>query len=71
MNFDTLPDTAHITIKVVCTILGVSPSTVWRMVRAGKLGRSGKRLGLSRRMMDRRWRRNADGNATERSEGRR
>ncbi|MFZ2974935.1 MAG: helix-turn-helix domain-containing protein [Ferribacterium limneticum] len=37
MNFDTLPDTAHITIKVVCTILGVSPSTVWRMVRAGKL----------------------------------
>lgn len=36
-NFDTLPDTAHMTVKDVSAMLRVSVATVWRMVAAGTL----------------------------------
>jgi predicted DNA-binding transcriptional regulator AlpA len=36
-SFDVQPDTAHVPVKTVASILGVSPATGWRMVKAGKL----------------------------------
>lgn len=37
LNFDTLPDTAHMTVKDVAAMLRVSVATVWRMVERGAL----------------------------------
>ena len=37
MNFDTLPDTAHMSVKDVAAMLRVSAATVWRMVKAKQL----------------------------------
>ena len=37
MNYDTLPDTARMTVKDVAAMLRVSAATVWRMVNAGTL----------------------------------
>jgi excisionase family DNA binding protein len=42
-NFDVAPNTAHVPIKTVTSILGVSEATVWRMVKAGKL--NAKKIG--------------------------
>ncbi|WP_418648655.1 helix-turn-helix transcriptional regulator [Thauera butanivorans] len=36
-EFDTLPDSAHVDVKVVATLLGRSISSIWRDVRAGGL----------------------------------
>lgn len=36
-NFDTLPDSANVRIKIVAALLGCSVSTAWRMVRQGKI----------------------------------
>ena len=36
-NFDVLPDSAHVPVRTVAAVLGVSESTVWRMVRRGRL----------------------------------
>ena len=43
-NFDQLPDSARVDVKVVATILGVSVATVWRMVERKELAEP-KRLG--------------------------
>jgi len=32
-NFDTLPDSAHVRLPVICALLGCSPATAWRRVR--------------------------------------
>lgn len=42
-TFDVQPDTAHVPVKTVASILGVSQATVWRMVKAGKL--TAKKIG--------------------------
>lgn len=36
-DFDDLPDSAFVSIAVVCTLQGCSPATAWRQVRAGIL----------------------------------
>jgi len=36
-NFDTLPSCGFVRISVVMALLGVSASTVWRLISAGKL----------------------------------
>jgi predicted DNA-binding transcriptional regulator AlpA len=36
-SFDQLPDVALVRLPVVCALLSVSGSTVWRWCRAGKL----------------------------------
>lgn len=36
-NFDVLPDAAHVRLPVVMTLFGVSPATVWRWSRSGRL----------------------------------
>ncbi|NCD26548.1 MAG: DNA-binding protein [Deltaproteobacteria bacterium] len=36
-GFDSLPSSAMIPAKVVAQVLGVSASTVWRMVASGQL----------------------------------
>lgn len=36
-NFDRLPDSAHVQVLVVCTLLACSPATVWRRVRNGEI----------------------------------
>ena len=36
-EFDKFPDSAQVRLPVVTALLGVSPATVWRMVRAKKL----------------------------------
>lgn len=36
-NADKYPDTAFVRLPVVKGLLGVSSSTVWRLVKAGKL----------------------------------
>lgn len=35
--FDDLPDSAFISLPVVCALFGCSPATVWRRVRSGQL----------------------------------
>lgn len=36
-NFDSLPDSALVDVKVTAAVLGRSPSSVWRDARLGKL----------------------------------
>ena len=36
-QFDSLPDSAHVQLRTVAAIVGVSESTVWRMVKRGTL----------------------------------
>lgn len=36
-SFDSLPDSAFISLPVVCTMFGCSPATIWRRVRQGDL----------------------------------
>ena len=36
-NFSNLPDDAFVRLPVVAALYSVSSSTVWRMVRAGKI----------------------------------
>ncbi len=36
-QFDSLPDSAHVQARIVAAVVGVSESTVWRMVKRGKL----------------------------------
>ncbi len=36
-DFDNLPDSAYVSIAVVCALQGCSPATAWRQVRAGLL----------------------------------
>jgi predicted DNA-binding transcriptional regulator AlpA len=36
-GFDQLPDSAHVSIRIVCAIFGCSPATAWRRVRSGHL----------------------------------
>ena len=36
-NFDSLPDSAHVSVKIVATLIGMSPASVWRMTKNGKL----------------------------------
>lgn len=36
-TFDLLPDSALISLPVVCTMFGCSPATIWRRVRQGDL----------------------------------
>jgi hypothetical protein len=36
-DFDALPDSAHVRLPVVTTLFACSPSTIWRMVKNGKL----------------------------------
>lgn len=38
-RFDTLPDSAHVRLPTVCGLQGISPATVWRWVREGRLPR--------------------------------
>ena len=35
--FDELPDSANVSVHVVCAIFGCSTATVWRRVRSGHL----------------------------------
>lgn len=36
-QFDQLPDSAHVRLPVVAALRGISPPTVWRWVRTGRL----------------------------------
>lgn len=36
-QFDSLPDSAHVQLRTVAAVVGVSESTVWRMVKRGSL----------------------------------
>ena len=36
-NFDSLPDSALVDVKVTAAVLGRSPSSVWRDARLGRL----------------------------------
>lgn len=36
-QFDSLPDSAHVQLRTVAGVVGVSESTVWRMVKRGSL----------------------------------
>lgn len=36
-QFDSLPDSAHVQARIVAAVVGVSESTVWRMVKRGQL----------------------------------
>lgn len=36
-QFDSLPDSAHVQLRVVAALVGVSDATVWRMVKRGSL----------------------------------
>ena len=38
-SFDTLPDSAFVRLPTVASLLGCSPSTVWRGVKRGRLPR--------------------------------
>ncbi len=44
-QFDELPDSAHVQVRTVAAVVGVSSATVWRMVRNGSLP-SPKKLSL-------------------------
>jgi predicted DNA-binding transcriptional regulator AlpA len=37
MNFDSLPNEADVSIKVVTGLYGCSPATVWRAVKSGRI----------------------------------
>lgn len=39
-EFDKLPNSAYVRMPVVSALLAVSPATVWRWTRMGKLPRS-------------------------------
>lgn len=43
--FDDLPESAFVSLHVVCALFCCSPATVWRRVRAGQLA-SPHRIGL-------------------------
>lgn len=43
--FDDLPESAYVSLCVVCALFGCSPATVWRRVRTGQLA-SPHRIGL-------------------------
>jgi len=43
--FDDLPESAFVSLHVVCALFCCSPATVWRRVRAGQLA-SPYRIGL-------------------------
>jgi predicted DNA-binding transcriptional regulator AlpA len=36
-NFDSLPDSAHVRLPVVCGWTGLAPATVYRRIAEGKL----------------------------------
>lgn len=36
-QFDSLPDGAHVQVRTVAAVMGVSEATVWRMVKRGQL----------------------------------
>jgi predicted DNA-binding transcriptional regulator AlpA len=36
-HFDSLPDSAHVRLRVVCALRGCSPATAWRHVRINLL----------------------------------
>lgn len=40
--FDQLPDSAYVRLPVVAALLGISPMTVWRWSRSGRLPRPKK-----------------------------
>lgn len=44
VQFDQLPNSAHVRLPVVCALNGVSAPTVWRWVKSKRLP-AGKRLG--------------------------
>lgn len=46
-EFDRLPDSAHVRMPVVSTLLAVSPATIWRWTRMGKLPRSTRISGVT------------------------
>jgi predicted DNA-binding transcriptional regulator AlpA len=35
--FDSLPDSAHVQVRTVAAVVGVSEATVWRMVKRNQL----------------------------------
>lgn len=37
IHFESLPDTAHVRLPVVCALSACSPATVWRRVKGGML----------------------------------
>ena len=37
VNFDRLPDSAHVRLPVVAALHGISAPTVWRWVKSGRL----------------------------------
>ncbi len=37
INFDSLPDAARVDIRVVTTVAGRSPASIWRDVAAGRM----------------------------------
>lgn len=41
-NFADLPDTAHVRVRTVATLVGCSVPTVWRMAADGRLPRPRK-----------------------------
>ena len=36
-NFDTLPDSAHVSPSTTAAVIGMSQATVWRMAKVGRL----------------------------------
>lgn len=36
-QFDSLPDSAHVQVRTVAAVVGVSEATVWRKVKQGTL----------------------------------
>jgi predicted DNA-binding transcriptional regulator AlpA len=36
-QFDALPDSAHVQVRTVASVVGVSTATVWRMTQKGTL----------------------------------
>jgi len=37
INFDSLPDSAHVRVKTVAALIGCSVPTIWRMASDGRL----------------------------------
>ncbi|MDE2368513.1 MAG: AlpA family phage regulatory protein [Burkholderiales bacterium] len=37
VQFDTLPDAAHVRLPIVCALYAISAPTAWRWVKAGRL----------------------------------
>jgi predicted DNA-binding transcriptional regulator AlpA len=37
LQYDSLPDSSHVNIRVVASLNGISDPTVWRWVKSGRL----------------------------------